>query len=119
MPFDVTVLLDSIVFTDEDVALFDGLEFMLFFDASLAGVDTALDLDALHYDAPSGTQLLAFDGGGFISTVSFFDDDLLAYDGSWALAYDGSDNHLAWSPADLDAAFGVFITDLIFRNGFE
>lgn len=103
LSFDVSVTLSGVTFDDEDVARFDGVSFTSFFDGGAAGVDPALDLDALDYLC-DGHLLLSFDGSGVVGGVAFDDEDLLEYDpaaSTWELAYDGSAEHAAWVPADL------------------
>lgn len=117
--FDITVFVDSLVFADEDIALFDGANFSMVFDGSAAGVDPSLDLDALHYEELTGTFFVSFDTTGTVSAVTFADEDLVGYDGGWSMAFNGSSQDADWAQADLDAAFAVFITDLLFIDGFE
>jgi hypothetical protein len=104
LSFDVGVTLSGVTFDDEDVARFDGASFTSFFDGSAAGIDPALDLDALDYLCDAHL-LLSFDGTGVVGGVSFEDEDLLEYDPAtvqgWEIAYDGSAGHAGWVPADL------------------
>jgi hypothetical protein len=107
LSFDVGVTLSGVTFDDEDVARFNGATFTSFFDGGAAGVDPALDLDALDYLCDAHL-LLSFDGGGTVGGVAFDDEDLLEYDpaaSTWELAYDGSAKHAAWVPADLSNAY--------------
>lgn len=122
LSFDVTVALDGATFADEDLAHWDGADFTLFFDASAAGIDPALDLDAAHFIADQSVLILSFDGTGTASATTFADEDLLQYDlnaTAWAMAYDGSARHADWVSSDLEAAFVTVAGDLIFMDGFE
>jgi hypothetical protein len=104
LSFDVAVVLSGQVFADEDLVLWSGSAFSLWFDGSAAGVPDTLDLDGAHL-LSNGHLLLSFDGGGFIAGVGFADEDALEYDpvsGLWQPAYDGSAQHPGWVAADLD-----------------
>ena len=107
LSFDTTVTLNGVTFNDEDVALFDGTDFSLVFDASDKGVNEALDLDGLHYLDGSSTLLVSFDGSGTVGGVAFDDEDALEVapwgSPTWESAYDGSDEHTGWPGGDLDA----------------
>ena len=114
LSFDVTVALSGVTFDDEDLALYDGQDFSLFFDGSAAGVPTALDLDGADFLKFVGKLALSFDGSGEIDGVFFDDEDVLEYDtslrlvSSWSLAFDASESDLAWDPAaDLDAVIAL------------
>lgn len=122
MSFDITLELDGAIIADEDLARFDGAGFNLFFDASSKGVNSALDLDAVHLEPSSGQLLMSFNTGGSVAGTGFADEDLLLYDSlgsNWSLAFDGSAIDTAWLAADLDATFAVLISDVIFYGGFE
>lgn len=105
LSFDVAVDLSGIHFDNEDLALFDGVAFSLFFDGSAAGIDPGLDLDAADYLDCNDHLLLSFDGSGTVGGVRFDDEDILEFDraGTWQLTYDGSAQHAGWSAVDLDA----------------
>ena len=107
--FDITVDLGGgLTVADEDLVHWDGGNFTLHFDASLAGIDLALDLDGAHR-LINGNLLLSFDGSGSIGTpaVFFDDEDILEYDPTgamWELAYDASAQVAGWADGpDLDA----------------
>jgi len=105
LSFDTAVIIGVDTFQKEDLVRFDGSEFTLFFDGSAAGVVEGLNLDAAHF--LGGTNLaLSFDGDGSLPGVVFADEDVLEYDmltGEWEITYYGSNEHLAWSGANLDA----------------
>lgn len=106
LSFDVTVDLGGQIFDDADLARLGGTGFSLHFDAQAAGVDAALDLDAVYYSECYGFLLVSFDGAGAIGAIPFDDEDVLEYDpagGTWDLSYDASSFHPGWSTADLDA----------------
>lgn len=105
MSFDVAVTLNGITFQDEDLALFDGALFSMFFDGSAAGIDPRLDLDAADLLECDDHLLLSFDGSGAIGGVAFDDEDVLEYDrvSTWQKIYDGSAHDPAWAASDLDA----------------
>lgn len=122
LSFDTTVALGGITAADEDVVTFDGASFTLHFDGSAAGIPQSADLDALHFATDTGLMYVSFDIGGTVGGVSFSDEDLLTFDpgaASWALAYDGSAEHLAWNAGDLDAAWVMFLAGFLFQDGFE
>ncbi len=107
LSFDTSVRLAEITYDDEDLVRFDGTAFHLALDASSAGIDSSLDLDAAHI-LSNGHMLLSFDGSGKVGGVTFDDEDVLEYDpvtSSWELAYDGSQVHASWPQADLDALY--------------
>jgi uncharacterized protein (TIGR03382 family) len=105
LSFDASVDLGGLTVDDEDLVVFDGVGFALFFDGSAEGVPAALDVDGAHV-LPGGTLGLSFDGSGSLGGVAFDDEDVLEYDAggpTWTLAYDGSQEHASWAAADLDA----------------
>jgi hypothetical protein len=105
LSFDLAVDLNGVHFDNEDLALFDGVAFSMFFDGSAAGISPGLDLDAADYLDCNDHLLLSFDGSGTVGGVAFDDEDVLEFDraGTWQMAYDGSAQHAGWSAADLDA----------------
>jgi hypothetical protein len=105
LSFDVAVILNGLHVDNEDLVLFDGTTFSMFFDGSAAGVGPGLDLDAADYLACDDHLLLSFDASGTIGGVGFDDEDVLEFDraATWEMAYDGSAHHAGWSAADLDA----------------
>ena len=105
LSFDVSLDIGAVHFEPEDLVLFDGATFSVFFDGSVAGIAPGLDLDAADYLACDGHLLLSFDGSGTIGGVAFDDEDVLEYDRSaiWEMAYDGDAHDADWSPADLAA----------------
>ena len=105
LSFDVAVDLNGLHVDAEDLVLFDGASFSLFFDGSAAGVAPGLHLDAADYLACDDHLLLSFDGSGAIGGVAFDDEDVLEFDrvGGWEMAFDGSVQHPGWSAANLDA----------------
>ena len=105
LSFDVGVDLSGVHFDNEDLALFDGVAFSMFFDGSAAGISPGLDLDAADYIDCNDHLLLSFDGSGTVGGVAFDDEDVLEFDrvATWEMAYDGSAHHAGWGAADLDA----------------
>jgi hypothetical protein len=105
LSFDVALDLGGVHFEPEDLALFDGTAFSLFFDGAAEGIAPGLDLDAADYLPCNGHLLLSFDGSGAIGGIAFDDDDVLEFDrvATWEMAYDGSAHDPDWDPADLDA----------------
>jgi hypothetical protein len=122
MSFDTTVALPGLTASDEDIVAFNGANFTMLFDGSAAGLESGVDLDALHFSTGNGRLFVSFDIGGVIGGANFSDEDLLEHDpvgNTWALAYNGSAEHAAWIPGDLDAAFVMFLVGFIFKDGFE
>ncbi len=113
LSFDVTVQLDGTTFADEDlVRIHAGTgDASLFFAPSSAGIDPALDLDAV-YVLSNADVLVSFDGTGIAGGVTFSDEDLLEIDatgslGEIGLEYDGSVQYASLGPTDLDAVHVV------------
>jgi hypothetical protein len=104
--FDVPVSLGGVRADDEDLLLFDGAAFTLFFDGSAQGVDPDLDLDAAA-DAGAGRIGVSFDGAGSLGGVPFQDEDVITLlpggGGPVLLFFDASSAHAGWADADLDA----------------
>ncbi len=105
LSFDVAVDLNGLHVDNEDLVLFDGATFSMFFDGSAAGMNPGLDLDAADYLACNDHLFLSFDGSGSIGGIAFDDEDVLEFDrvGTWEMAYDASMHHASLSAADLDA----------------
>jgi hypothetical protein len=115
LSFDTTVALGAVVADDEDLVRIDlpAGTASLVFDGSARNIASGLDLDAADALA-DGRLLLSFDGDGSAGGVAFADDDALIFDPaaqSFALAYDGSAQHAAWSAGDLDAVDGSLDPD--------
>lgn len=108
LSFDTTVDLgvgrDRVV-ADEDVVSWDGRNLRRALDGSALGIDSALDIDAIHF--LGGTPFLAsFDTTGEVGGVVFDDEDVLRFNGFfWSMEFDGSATNSAWAAADLDAFF--------------
>lgn len=122
MSFDTTVEVSGVTVSDEDIVEFDGMDFSLIFDGSAAGLESAVDLDAMHFATESGDFYLSFDTGGMVDGGVFSDEDLLRFapgSGNWFMAYDGSQEHANWVAGDLDAAFVEFLVGFILKDGFE
>jgi hypothetical protein len=103
LSFDTTVTLGALTVDDEDLVLWDGATFTLYFDGSAAGVPAGLDLDAAHV-LPGGNLLASFDGSASLSGVPFDDEDVLEWSGAtWSMAYDASASSASWAVGDLDA----------------
>lgn len=103
LSFDVALDLGGVHCEPEDLVLFDGAAFSLFFDGSAAGLAPGLNLDGADYLACNGHLLLSFDGSGSIGGVSFDDEDALEFDraATWQMSYDGTAHDANWAPADL------------------
>jgi uncharacterized repeat protein (TIGR01451 family) len=105
LSFDTTVSLGAVTADDEDLVLFDGSAFTLFFDGSAHGVPAWLNLDGAHVLSASRLAV-SFDGSGSLPGVVFADEDVLEYDlpaDAWEITYDGSAQHPGWDAANLDA----------------
>ncbi len=100
---------------DEDILFFDGSNFHMFFDGSLAGLPGDADIDALHV-VDHDTFYVSFAGAGTAQTVNIpagitspafvaDDEDVVLYDaGNWSLYFDGSAYGLGdLSGEDVDA----------------
>jgi hypothetical protein len=121
LAFDTAVLLDGIVFQDEDLAGYDGTVFTMMFDGSAAGVAPGLAVDGAEVLA-NGQLLLSFDGSGQVGgNVLFADEDVLEYTTGniWELVFDGSVAAAAWVAADLQALAATAGGGLIFSDQFE
>ncbi len=106
LSFDTGTNLSGLDVRDEDLVLFDGAIFSLFFDGSAQSVPETLDLDAAERRESDGVLLLSFDTAGEIDGVFFEDEDVLAFDpgsGSWTLELDASAEASALANADVDA----------------
>jgi hypothetical protein len=108
LSFDTTVsLAGGVVAADEDVVGWDGASFWLALDSSAAGAPEAADADGI-YAPPDGNGMLSFDIGGSFGAVAFADEDVLRLDfvtSAWTLEYDGSAQHAALAPADIEAIY--------------
>lgn len=101
--FDTSVDLgNGVVAADEDLVTTSG-GLSIFLDASAAGIDPALDLDAAAL-ADSGAILLSFDQAGSVGGVDFDDDTVLAYLApNWSIAFDASVADPGFETADVVA----------------
>jgi hypothetical protein len=104
LSFDTTVDLGAgLIAADEDVVDWNGTSFTLAFDGSLAGLDGALDVDAVQ-GLDAGSFLLSFDTTGQIAGLVFDDEDVMRFDGvNWSVEFDASAANSSWAAADLDA----------------
>ncbi len=88
---------------DEDVVRWDGSFYTLAFDGSAAGLDPAVDTDAVQMLGPN-TLLLSFDITGAVGGIVFRDEDVMRFeDGVWSLEYQAAASEPSWIAADLDA----------------
>lgn len=131
LSFDTTLDL-GIVVADEDLVRFDGNAFAKIFDGSAIGLDPALDVDAVDYEAP-GVFRISLDAAGDLGGVIFADEDLLTVSasGGQALVHDGSALAEGWIRADLEAvavpepaaaamlAAGILLLAVVPRRRFE
>ena len=104
LSFDTTVNLgEGIAAADEDLVVWNGIEFIWVFNGSSHGLDARLDADAAQ-DLGGGSFLMSFDTAGEVAGIAFDDEDVLRFDGlTWSLEVDGSALDAAWPSADLDA----------------
>jgi hypothetical protein len=103
LSFDVTVDLPGGVTADpEDVVLYDGGSYSVFFDGSLAGVPSGADVDSITSEIPD--LVISFDTTVELGANIYDDEDLVRYTGGvFSLLFDGSAHGLAPS-VDLDGA---------------
>lgn len=120
LSFDTTLTLSALTVADEDLVEFNDPDYILFFDGSVAGVPTAADLDAAHWDNDNLFLYVSLDIGGTVDATVFSDEDLVRRAGpDWSMAYDGDSQHAAWLGGDLVAAFVQLLEELNFMDGFE
>lgn len=97
---------------DEDLVTFDlDDDPFLSLDASMAGIDPALDLDGAHKDPELTFLSVSFDSSGVVDGISFDDEDVLSWDpieNSWSLLFDASASDAEWEALDADAVFATF-----------
>ncbi len=104
---------------DEDLVVWTGSGWTMYFDGSANGVPATHDVDGFDYDPLSETFYFSFETSGKLSTVNFDDEDVVALNGSaWSLVFDASVNlDLTFAAGDLD---GLSIdTVYFFSDGFE
>ncbi len=104
LSFDVSTEIGGLRFADEDLVRWDGVTTSLFFDATSAGFDRRLDLDAVDYAAVADRLFVSFDGSGERTGVAFDSDDVLEVELATGLVtsvYDGAS--AIERPADVDA----------------
>lgn len=120
LSFDVSVSLPGpLTVDDEDLVVWTGSAWSMYFDGSANGVPATLDIDGFDHDLLSGTFYFSFDTSGKLSTVNFDDEDVVALNGSsWSLVFDASANlDPTFAAGDLD---GLSIdTVYFFSDGFE
>lgn len=132
LSFDRTIDLGGgIVAADEDLVRWDGAAFALAFDGSAAGLDPAIDLDAV--DRTGNAWAFSFDTGGEVSGIPFADDDVLTWSpatGAWnpVPIYRGAAIDSDWESGDVAAiavpeanalamaATGVMLVSLLARR---
>lgn len=110
LSFDITVELPDggsgiITADDEDAVRWDGPSAFTLTDATLFGVPPELDLDGMHLFA-NGDSAGSFDTSGELDSVSFDDEDVIAFEvgtATWSLLVDASDQDADWIAADADA----------------
>ena len=91
---------------DEDILFYDGTNYHMFFDGSLAGLPGNADIDALHV-VDEDTFYVSFAGATTLQTTAIpagvtslafvaDDEDVVLYNaGDWSLYFDGGLNSLA------------------------
>ncbi len=98
-------------FADEDLVLWDGSSFSLFFDGSANSLtDNGENIDAMHIlDLATGSFIFSTTGAGNVPGVGGFnDEDLILWNGSsFSKWFDGSDHGLNSSGEDIDAVHVV------------
>lgn len=107
---------------DEDLLRLNLGVFSLFFDGSVEGISSEMDLDAVHYLTGSNQFLMSFDTSGQIGSLRFDDDDVLFYNpanASWSSAYRGASRYADFNAADLNALYIAVYTSELFKDGFE
>ncbi len=122
MSFDVAVQLGGVLAADEDLVRRSGGVYFMFFDGSVEGLASELDVDAVHYLSGSSQFLLSFDTTGQIGSLLFDDDDVLLFspaNASWVTAYRGAARHAGFESADLNALYIAQYTSELFKDGFE
>lgn len=102
------------------VEIIDGQIGAKVLDASLLGLSSRLDVDAL--DALGGTthMLVSFDTDGTAGNAAFADEDVLQLElatGTWTRRFAPRSASERWAAADLDALASV--PSLLFSDGFE
>ena len=117
LSFDVSVALPGdLTVGDEDIVRWGFGGFTMDFDGSSYGLADGLDVDGI-YIYPDYTLVLSFDGSGQVGGVSFDDEDLLRWNGSWAKIADGTGWYDATGAADLED-FALLAAGL-FADGVE
>lgn len=119
--FDTAVELSGVLIEDEDLALWNGSTWSLFFDGSAEGVPVGLDLDGAHYLPGLDALRLTFDQPSTIAGIAFADEDLLGFDrsgGVWSLEFTGAARDPALERADLIAVPEPKTTALMTAGAF-
>ncbi|MEM8994365.1 MAG: hypothetical protein AAGF23_06180 [Acidobacteriota bacterium] len=116
---DIDAEIEGEIYRDDDVIFFDG-SYQVIFKGQSSGVPANLDIDALAV-VDGGDLVMSFDVGGTIAGIQFGDEDMLFYDGGWALFEKGQSLSSSFAAGDLDA---LALADpinigLIFADGFE
>lgn len=88
LAFNTAVVLGGLTVEGGDIVRFDGSGFALEFDADAAGLPPGLMVDALSGDETG--LLLSFDTSVSLDGITAADEDLLRFDGSFSLYFDGS-----------------------------
>jgi hypothetical protein len=117
LSFDQHVKMNSGFIADEDLVI--AFSHSVVFDGSAEGIPAALDLDAAHF-LDGSALAVSFDADGKIGGMAVADEDVLIFDGSFVMAYDGSNIEPNWRSADLKGLhIGIGFEGLIFADGFE
>lgn len=104
-----------------DVVRWNGVTLSLAFDGSAAGLPAQANVDAITM-APDGVFWLSLDSGGRVQGIAYADEDVLAFDpgvGTWTLVRRLSTDSPRWRAANLDALSVLFLTEVVYSNGFE
>ena len=106
---DVTV--NGVEITDQDIALFDAMDYSLFFDGSDVGIPDSTDVNAFDVISPNEI-LLSFTNPITLDGLAIDDSDIVKFTatslgddtaGSFELFFDGSDVGLANNGEDINA----------------
>jgi hypothetical protein len=98
---DVPVTLGGTDYQENDLILWDGAFFSLYFDGSANGIPDGVNIDGVRVNA-AGRLFLSVDVPVRLGGIDVKDSDIVEFDGGYSLLFDGASAGIPWG-TNIDA----------------